>query len=232
MFVYLPQFRPAEIFSFSPTSSLYYFLSRSLAPTLPKNGCGHFLPAYRISGKVCLSLIVSPYISFHFTQGIIMGFPTTLSMTLVSTNLDPSLPQLRCAQGMVFGWAILSPLAKLEGWAPGPVGDMSTGSRGWILWVSLAIMCADSIVSLIPVVAEFITSGAQGWTSHEALAVTDDLEIETPERLVPLRWVLWGLGTSVVLGTLVLWTIFGNEVIEPWASLLGYAIGGLLSILA
>lgn len=133
---------------------------------------------------------------------------------------------------MIVGWAILSPLAKLEGWAPGPVGDMSTGSRGWILWVSLAIMCADSVVSLLPVVAEFITSAAQGWTSREALTVTDDAEVETPERLVPLRWVFWGFGTSVVLGTLVLWTIFGNEVIKPWASLLGYAIGGLLSILA
>ena len=93
-------------------------------------------------------------------------------------------------------------------------------------------MCADSVVSLLPVVAEFITSAAQGWTSREALTVTDDAEVETPERLVPLRWVFWGFGTSVVLGTLVLWTVFGNEVIKPWASLLGYAIGGLLSILA
>ena len=135
-------------------------------------------------------------------------------------------------QGMVVGWAVLSPLAKLEGWAPGPVGDMSTGSRGWILWVSLAIMCADSIVSLMPVVVDFITSTARGWTSREVRNAADDVEVETPERLVPLRWVYWGFGTSVVLGTVVLWVIFGNEGIKPWASLLGYAIGGLLSILA
>ena len=133
---------------------------------------------------------------------------------------------------MIVGWAALSPLAKFEGWAPGPVGDMSTGARGWILWVSLAIMCADSIVSLIPVVVEFVTSAAQGWTSRGVVTVADDVEVETPERLVPLRWVDWGFGTSVVLGVLVLWAIFGNEVIKPWASLLGYAIGGLLSILA
>jgi hypothetical protein len=121
---------------------------------------------------------------------------------------------------MTVGWAILSPLAKFEGWAPGPVGDMSTGSRGWILWVSLAIMCADSIVSLIPVVAESIVSASRSWTSP------------TPERLVPLQWVYWGLGISVILGSIVLWIIFGSEGIRPWASLLGYAIGGLLSILA
>ena len=93
-------------------------------------------------------------------------------------------------------------------------------------------MCADSIVSLIPVVVEFVTSAAQGWTSRGVVTVADDIEVETPERLVPLRWVYWGFGTSVVLGVLVLWAIFGNEVIKPWASLLGYAIGGLLSILA
>jgi len=133
---------------------------------------------------------------------------------------------------MIVGWAILSPLAKFEGWAPGPVGDMSTGSRGWILWVSLAIMCADSIVSLIPVVAESVISAARGWTPLETQNNTDDLEVETPERLVPPQWVYWGLGASVILGSIVLRTIFGSEGINPWASLLGYAIGGLLSILA
>ena len=133
---------------------------------------------------------------------------------------------------MIVGWAILSPLAKFEGWAPGPVGDMSTGSRGWILWVSLAIMCADSIVSLIPIVAESVVSAARGWVSLETQNSTDDLEVETPERLVPQQWVYWGLGASVSLGSVVLWAIFGNEGIKPWASLLGYAIGGLLSLLA
>jgi len=93
-------------------------------------------------------------------------------------------------------------------------------------------MCADSIVSLIPVAVEFVTSAAQGLILRETQNDTDDLEVETPERLVPLRWVYWGFGTSVVLGTIALWSIFGNEGIKPWASLLGYAIGGLLSILA
>lgn len=50
--------------------------------------------------------------------------------------------------GAVLGWAILSPLAKHKGWAPGPVGDWEIGSKGWIIWVSLAIMLADSIINL------------------------------------------------------------------------------------
>jgi hypothetical protein len=168
--------------------------------------------------------------------GIIMGFPTTLSMTLVrnNVNLNPlsTNKNLSAHQGMIVGWAILSPLAKFQGWAPGPVGDMSTGSRGWILWVSLAIMCADSIVSLTPMLLEFATSIAQRRISRDTNNDSDDLEVETPDRLVPLRWVYWGFGTSVSLGTIVLWVIFGSEGIKPWASLLGYAIGGLLSIIA
>jgi OPT family oligopeptide transporter len=61
-----------------------------------------------------------------------MGPATTLHMLL----------------GAVLGWAILSPLAKTRSWAPGPVGDWETGSKGWIVWISLSIMLADSIVSL------------------------------------------------------------------------------------
>lgn len=65
-------------------------------------------------------------------QGIIMGPATTTHMLL----------------GAILGWGILSPLAKHYKWAPGPVSDWNTGSKGWIVWVSLAIMLADSIVSL------------------------------------------------------------------------------------
>jgi OPT family oligopeptide transporter len=65
-------------------------------------------------------------------QGIIMGPATTLHMLL----------------GAIIGWGILSPLAKHKGWAPGPVSDWTNGSKGWIVWISLAIMLADSLVSL------------------------------------------------------------------------------------
>lgn len=50
--------------------------------------------------------------------------------------------------GALLGWAVLSPLAKHQGWAKGDVSDWNTGSKGWIVWVSLAIMLADAIVSL------------------------------------------------------------------------------------
>ncbi|PYH79183.1 OPT superfamily oligopeptide transporter [Aspergillus uvarum CBS 121591] len=65
-------------------------------------------------------------------QGIIMGPSTCMHMLF----------------GAVLGWGILSPLAKARGWAPGPVDSWEDGSKAWIVWISLAIMLADSIVSL------------------------------------------------------------------------------------
>ncbi|KAL6307468.1 oligopeptide transporter [Sparassis latifolia] len=150
-------------------------------------------------------------------QGIIMGFPTTLSMNL----------------GMLVGWGILSPLAKHAGWAPGPVGDMTIGARGWILWVSLAIMCADSLVSLMPVIGEIFYTKV--WLpktkSGSSVSAVDDKEAEPPERLVPTSWVLWGLSGSVVFGTGLVWLVFGHEGIKPWATVVGYLMGALLSVL-
>lgn len=65
-------------------------------------------------------------------QGIIMGPSTTTHMLI----------------GAIIGWGVLSPLAKHRGWAPGAVEDWETGSKGWIVWISLAIMLADSVISL------------------------------------------------------------------------------------
>lgn len=61
-----------------------------------------------------------------------MGPATTLHMLL----------------GCIVGWGILSPLAKSKAWAPGPVEDWDTGSKGWIVWISLSLMIADAIISL------------------------------------------------------------------------------------
>lgn len=91
----------------------------------------HDVPVFglAIANKWLWTLNPSPA---YIGQGIIMGPATTLHMLL----------------GAIIGWGILSPLAKHKGWAPGPVSDWTNGSKGWIVWVSLAIMLADSLVSL------------------------------------------------------------------------------------
>ncbi|KKY17415.1 putative oligopeptide transporter [Phaeomoniella chlamydospora] len=68
----------------------------------------------------------------YMGQGIIMGPATTIHMLL----------------GAIIGWGILSPLAKKKGWASGSVDDWEEGSKGWIVWVSLAIMLADAVLNL------------------------------------------------------------------------------------
>lgn len=108
---------------------------------------------------------------------------------------------------------------------------MSTGARGWILWVSLAIMCADSFVSLLPVVQSAIAKVLLSIPKAENVPPEEDHDVETPDRLVPTRWVLSGLVMSVIVGTLLVWVVFGDEGIKPWATLIGFAVGGLLSIL-
>ena len=65
-------------------------------------------------------------------QGMIMGTHTTLSMLL----------------GAILGWGILGPIAQSQGWAPGAVGDQKHGPKGWILWVALAVMIAESMIGL------------------------------------------------------------------------------------
>jgi OPT family oligopeptide transporter len=80
-------------------------------------------------------------------QGIIMGPATTLHMLL----------------GAIVGWAVLSPIAKNHGWAPGPVSDWETGSKGWIVWVSLAIMLADAVINLGWLVAKPLIQHGPAW---------------------------------------------------------------------
>ncbi|KAI0602288.1 OPT superfamily oligopeptide transporter [Biscogniauxia sp. FL1348] len=99
--------------------------------------CTYFFPALRnlpIFGRVAANTwlwTLNP--SFAYVgQGIVMGPSTTIHMLI----------------GAIIGWGILSPLAKYRGWAPGPIDDWETGSKGWIVWTSLAIMLADSVISL------------------------------------------------------------------------------------
>jgi hypothetical protein len=120
------------------------------------------------------------------------------------------------------GWAILSPLSKLSGWAPGPVGDMSNGARGWILWISLGIMCTDSLISLLPVVFEYLMDALQPQRrNYTTIGEHGSHETETEDRLVPTSWVLYGLLVSVVVGTVLVWVVtirFSYESKDFYAS--------------
>ncbi|PWN53729.1 OPT superfamily oligopeptide transporter [Violaceomyces palustris] len=183
-------------------------------------------------------------------QGIIMGLPTTISMTA----------------GAFVGWAILSPIAHYYGWAPGHPMDSESGSKGWILWVSLAIMCSESIVGLIALVASNGLSDLKRWLSRRSdpttaqygpistespsdldasvedmngltlerarlIKETVEVEHEPPHRLTPLSWVTWGLVSSTILAIALIWAAFGTNGIHPWATLVGIVLASVFAIL-
>jgi OPT family oligopeptide transporter len=110
-------------------------------------------------------------------QGIIMGPATTLHMLL----------------GAIIGWGVLSPLAKHKEWAPGPVSDWTNGSKGWIVWISLAIMLADSLVSLgwlllrplITTVRAYYPTARDNFCSHTWKEIFT-LNITSKQRHTPL----------------------------------------------
>ncbi|KAJ2775887.1 OPT super [Coemansia nantahalensis] len=137
-------------------------------------------------------------------QGIIMGLPTCLWMLA----------------GAVAGWAVLSPVARLEGWAPGPVTDWKSGSRGWILWVSLAVMIAESVVSLAVVAAKELRAAMlrvrsyrqmrRGATAQVAGEDQDEDDAGVDARFLVPGWVTWGgLAASTVACMGIVWALFG-----------------------
>ncbi|KAJ2717216.1 OPT super [Coemansia spiralis] len=144
-------------------------------------------------------------------QGIIMGLPTCMWMLA----------------GALAGWAVLSPVAKHEGWAPGPVTDWKSGSRGWILWISLAVMIAESVVSLGVVATKEARAAAKRLRRHRQVrqddnAATepaddddDDLDDEVDARFLVPGWVTWGglaVSTAACMG--IVRALFGIPVYD------------------
>ncbi|KAJ1026723.1 hypothetical protein NDA16_002321 [Ustilago loliicola] len=162
----------------------------------------------------------------YIGQGIIMGLPTTVSMTA----------------GAIVGWAVLSPLAYYQGWAPGHPLDSENGSKGWILWISLAVMCSESIIGLVALVASNGIRDLKSMAVRKSRQEDDDddqdqadqdadPDHEPPHRQTPKTWVVSGLVASTLIAVVLIYIAFGPEGISPWASLLGIMLASLFAIL-
>lgn len=101
------------------------------------------------------------------------------------------------------------------------------------MWIALAIMTTESIVSLIPVISDFVRQirRLQSNTLSSNTAIMEEEDSEPPQRLVPTRWALWGLVCSAFFGTIIIRLVFGAQGINPWASLVGFVLAALLSLL-
>ncbi|KAF4901182.1 putative oligopeptide transporter [Colletotrichum viniferum] len=201
--------------------------------------CSYFLPSLRnipVFGTEAASIwlwTLNPSPAY-IGQGIIMGPETTLHMLL----------------GAAVGWGILSPLAKYNGWAPGSIDDWETGSKGWIVWVSLAIMLADAIDQSRQGYSALRTEEETEATStsrllpdqgpntivrRRASVLPDNYTEEDdadapPEQQISNRLVSVGLVLSVLLCIMTIHIVFG-DLVPLYATIVAVLMALLLSIM-
>ncbi|KAK1976846.1 OPT oligopeptide transporter protein-domain-containing protein, partial [Colletotrichum cereale] len=76
-------------------------------------------------------------------------FSLSTSPGYVSIGLIvPPITTFWIVVGCIVGWGVLSPVASMSGWAPGPVSDWESGSRGWIMWIAVALILGDTAVTI------------------------------------------------------------------------------------
>lgn len=212
--------------------SISFTISSALFPVLYAIPLFDVLPPHDLAAK--WGWYFTPSLSY-VGQGIIMGLHTTTSMIA----------------GAIFGWAFLSPLAHHSGWTEGQPMNAETGSKGWILWISLAIMTSESLIGLLVLVftetkvgnvRRILSPGktrspSRGFpeTRRASAEISGGMAVEVdepPHRLPPASAVIGGLILSSCFALFVMWYLFGVEGIEPYTTLLAILLAFALSILA
>lgn len=129
--------------------------------------------------------------------------------------------------GMLVGWAFLVPLAKHTGWAPGPVSSNADGAKAWIVWPALAIMTAESVLSLASVALFTLARSRRAKRDERS---DDDDDDDTAEE-VSLKLVVAGLGAASIFCVAATAAIFGSEGIKWWATAIALVLACAFSIL-
>lgn len=191
--------------------SLLFTFSSALFPALYALPVFDVLPPHNLASR--WGWYFTPSLSY-IGQGVIMGLHTTASMMA----------------GAIFGWALLSPLAHHSGWTDGAPMDAEDGAKGWILWISLAIMTAESFVGLLVILLSGLgTSNSRG---SEADRVPDEATDEPVSRLPQKAVIVGGIIASSTLAVFSFWFLFGVEGIEPYTTVIAIVVAFALSVLA
>ncbi|KAK4521375.1 uncharacterized protein ATC70_011990 [Mucor velutinosus] len=158
----------------------------------------------------------------------------------------------------IVGWGILSPISHYAEWAPGPVNDWKSGSKGWILWISLGVMISESIVSLLIVLVKQLSvticssevpryaeqhqnllhdqdepDEDASWAENDDL---DSIHINRDDDLpakkqVPIHVTIVGLFCSVALCVVMVKIVFGSDIMPEWMTIVSIILAMFLSIL-
>ena len=126
--------------------------------------------------------------------------------------------------GAIFAWAILGPLAKNMGWAPGPIGSYSDGAKGWVLWPGVALMVSEAMMALAMQWRTFL----RAFKPAPKVEVTSAADVNANQR-IPNAWWTVGLGLATVLAVTVSWTIFE---IPPYLTIIAIALSAVLACVA
>lgn len=121
--------------------------------------------------------------------------------------------------GMVLGWAFLSPLSMRMGWATGEIGG-AKGAKAWILWPALAILLAESLVSIATVGFTTLANTGNGFEADEE-----------PQDEPSTSLVVGGVIGSSILCVVLIAYLFGSDGIRWWATVIAIVLGGAFSIL-
>lgn len=154
----------------------------------------------------------------YIGQGIIMGLPTVSYMMF----------------GAVLGWGILAPIAKNAGWADGPIDDWKTGAQGWILWISLAVMVSDSVVSFVVVSLQsaynFYMKNVSGKLDTNSTLSSESTDLDQ-QYLVDMKTVVVGLILSSTLCIITMIYLFGTTIVPIYSLVIAIILALFLSVL-
>ena len=88
-----------------------------------------------------------PIFGLYLAQEWLLAINSSPAYVSVGLTIIPIITLYVVIRATI-GWAILSPIAKSEGWASGPTGDWETGSRGWIVWIARGLVIGNAIVGI------------------------------------------------------------------------------------
>ncbi|GAN03520.1 OPT8 oligopeptide transporter [Mucor ambiguus] len=143
-------------------------------------------------------------------------------------------------------------------WAPGPINDWRSGSKGWILWISLGVMISESIVSLLIVLIKQLSVMVCSYKAprhaeqhQDLLHNQDDLDeddsltensdlsnshVDQDDDLpatkqVPIHVAIVGFFCSVALCVVMVKIVFGSDIMPEWMTIVSIILAMFLSIL-
>lgn len=207
-------------------SAAYTIIGENFIPIIRNVPLGTYL-GYPV--LTAWSWTVQPSPSY-FGQGLIMGPKTAVSMFL----------------GTLVGWGLLAPMAHAKGWTTGPIKDVGTGPTGWLLWISLAIMLADSVVSLSVVLIKILRpqlalsssiskrrsdNENSNNTNNDGSIEDDDTAVDPAPLDQQISWRIWlpGLVVASLVCTGILTPMFA---MPPWQPAFAVLFSLLVAVLA